>query len=216
DDKQAKKVARKMIEMTMAINKNSFNNRVQVSCYTCHQGHENPTAVPNLPAPIINPPPQPQPNAAATPGANPAANPRATPAEAMPTADQVLEKYVQAIGGKAAIEKLKSQTLKGTYQPQRGNSEVPMEVTQSGDKIFITVTTPQGNNSRAFDGTKGWGKAGNQMREMETGDVMNIKDLAAAFDVLKLREPFPKFNFRGKDKIGDREAYILVGALPDK
>jgi hypothetical protein len=214
DDKQGKKVARKMIEMTMAINKNSFNNRTQVTCYTCHQGHENPVAIPSLPAPIINPPPQPQPNAAATPGANPA--PGAKPAEAMPTADQVLEKYVQAVGGKAAIEKLKSQTLKGTYQPQRGNSDVPLEVVQSGDKIFITVTTPQGSNTRAFDGTKGWSKAGNQMREMETGDVMSIKDLAVAFDVLKLREPFPKFNFRGKDKIGDREAYILVGALPDK
>ena len=206
DDKKAKKDARKMIEMTLALNKNSFNNRVEVTCYTCHRGNEHPVAIPTLPAPIIIPPPQP----------NPQPNAGAKPAEAMPTADQVLEKYVQAVGGKAAIEKLKSRTLKGTYQPQRGNNEVPLEITQTGDKIFITVTTPQGSNTRVFDGTKGWSKAGNQMREMEPGDIVTIKDLTEAFDVLKLKEPFPKFNFRGKDKIGDREAYVLVGALPDK
>jgi len=46
DDKGAKKTARSMIEMTLAINKNSFGGRTQVSCYSCHRGSERPVAVP--------------------------------------------------------------------------------------------------------------------------------------------------------------------------
>ena len=38
DDKPAKKTARNMIAMTLAINKNSFNSRKEVTCYTCHRG----------------------------------------------------------------------------------------------------------------------------------------------------------------------------------
>ena len=38
------------------------------------------------------------------------------PAEGMPTADQIIEKYVQAMGGKAAIEKLNSRTTKASFE----------------------------------------------------------------------------------------------------
>src|SRR5436305_1129092 len=40
DDKPAKKTARAMITMTLNINKDAFNGRTQVSCYTCHRGSE--------------------------------------------------------------------------------------------------------------------------------------------------------------------------------
>src|SRR5215510_6880807 len=57
DDNNHKKTARKMIQMTMDINKNSFPGRVQVSCYTCHRGNEHTVGVPPLPhvAPVETP-----------------------------------------------------------------------------------------------------------------------------------------------------------------
>ncbi len=197
DDKKAKKEARKMIEMTAALNKNIFDNKVEVTCYTCHMGHDHPAGAPVLPTAIIPPT-------------------AAKPAEPMPTADQIVAKYIQAVGGKEAAAKLKNQTLKGVYQPQRGNNELPLEIVQTGDKLHVTVTTPQGTNTRVFDGAKGWSKAGNQLREMEVHDLLMTKDLLQAFQVVKLKEPFPKFTLRGKDKVGDREVYVLQGALPDK
>ena len=42
DDKPEKVTARKMVEMAMAINKNHFDNRQAVRCFTCHQGSNHP------------------------------------------------------------------------------------------------------------------------------------------------------------------------------
>ena len=42
DEKPEKATARKMVEMAMAINKNHFDGRQQVRCYTCHQGSNHP------------------------------------------------------------------------------------------------------------------------------------------------------------------------------
>ena len=44
DDKPEKVTARKMVEMAMAINKNHFDGRQQVRCFTCHQGNAHPPA----------------------------------------------------------------------------------------------------------------------------------------------------------------------------
>src|SRR5581483_5134318 len=42
DDKNNKKTARKMIQMTLDLNKNSFAGRAEVSCFTCHNGAGHP------------------------------------------------------------------------------------------------------------------------------------------------------------------------------
>jgi hypothetical protein len=41
-----KVISRKMIEMSFAINRDHFENKVSVSCYTCHQGNKKPKASP--------------------------------------------------------------------------------------------------------------------------------------------------------------------------
>ncbi|MEW6125654.1 MAG: c-type cytochrome [Acidobacteriota bacterium] len=215
DDKQAKKVARKMIQMTLDINKTSFNNRPEVSCYTCHQGHEHPANPPALPVAVVAvqpPAARPAPNAQPTPGTQP--TPGATPA-GMPTPDQILQKYVEAVGGKAAIEKVQSRQMKGTYTRQ-GGQPLPYEVLQTPGKLLLTVTTPQGTNVRGFNGTTGWSQQGNQTHEMEKGELTMMKDWLDAFDALKIKEPYPRFAFRGKDKIGANEVYVLTGATPDR
>src|ERR1044072_2040987 len=101
DDKQAKKVARKMIQMTMDLNKNSFNNRPEISCYTCHQGHEHPANAPVLPVAVGSVGPS------AAPAAAPARPPPAgaKPPEAPPTFEHFLQKFVEAVGAQAAIDK---------------------------------------------------------------------------------------------------------------
>jgi len=53
DDKQMKRTARKMIMMTMEINKANFdgqNGNRTVTCYTCHRGSRQPLATPPIPA----------------------------------------------------------------------------------------------------------------------------------------------------------------------
>ena len=52
DDKQMKLTARKMITMTMEINRANFggrNNGHTVTCYTCHRGSRQPLSMPPIP-----------------------------------------------------------------------------------------------------------------------------------------------------------------------
>ena len=46
DDKQPKEVARKMIEMMTAINKENFEGKREVTCNTCHHGAAHPVGTP--------------------------------------------------------------------------------------------------------------------------------------------------------------------------
>src|SRR5262245_30154973 len=88
DDNNHKKIARRMIQMTMDINKNSFQGRMQVTCYTCHRGDEHTVGVPPLPH------------------VAPVETPRST--EPRTTQQQILAKYTEAIGAKEAVEKIKT------------------------------------------------------------------------------------------------------------
>jgi len=50
DDKKEKQTARKMIAMQLAINRASFDGKVQVTCHTCHRGSAHPVGTPILSA----------------------------------------------------------------------------------------------------------------------------------------------------------------------
>ena len=100
DDKHAKVRAREMIRMQLAIDKENFNGHPEVTCYTCHRGLTHPVGVPVVGELASAAPGQ------AMSGGN-------TSASAAPTADQILAKYVQSLGGMDAIEKISSRVEKG-------------------------------------------------------------------------------------------------------
>src|SRR5437016_13655927 len=49
DTKPEKNTAREMIKMVLDINKNNFKGQLQVACYTCHRGSNQPQSIPTLP-----------------------------------------------------------------------------------------------------------------------------------------------------------------------
>ncbi len=99
--------------------------------------------------------------------------------------------------------------------PQRGG-QVAVDILLAGDKFSSTVTTPQGTIQRIVNGQKVYLVDPREAREMDSEESITVRDMADAFETLKLKEPFPKMTFGGKDKINDREVVILRGALPDK
>jgi photosynthetic reaction center cytochrome c subunit len=103
DDKKPKQVARDMMQMTFALNRNSFEGHREVTCYSCHRGAPNPLTIP-----VVGGESQPNPGAAtANAGTGNAATTAKLPAN-LPTVTQLLENYVRALGGAAAIEKITS------------------------------------------------------------------------------------------------------------
>src|SRR5579871_610747 len=111
DDKPAKATARRMIAMTMAINKESFNGRKEVTCFTCHQGGEHPAGTPPVMTSDAEPARAEKANAASGPAI---------------TADQILEKYVAAVGGAAALHRVSSRVATGVISA--GGHDSPIEL----------------------------------------------------------------------------------------
>jgi hypothetical protein len=74
------------------------------------------------------------------------------------SADQVFDKYLQALGGTAALAKLTSFTATGTYAGyDTGDFEIPVEVfAKAPNQRTWVVQTLDGPSYRVYDGTNGW------------------------------------------------------------
>ena len=204
DEKPEKNTAREMIKMVLAVNKDTFRGNTEVSCYTCHRGRTNPASVPTLPIPEVTPRPA---AAEAKPGET---------KPAVPTADQILAKYTEALGGNAVIDKLKTRSMKGEWLTSNGLTW-GYEVYQSGpDKIYVVLNTPkQGVFERGFDGSVGWEKSNRGLRAVEGQELAVMRRYPDLFKDIKLKEQFSRLTFGGQDKINDREVYVLRGVTTD-
>jgi hypothetical protein len=187
-----------MIQMQFAINKGNkdiFGATGAVSCYTCHRGQTKPQVMPMLPASLP---------AGGAPG-------EAKAADALPTVDQVLDKYVQAMGGRAAVEKLKSRVMKGSQVTPDGTT-IPVETYQvAPDKVVSILTTPkQGVMMSGYNGHVGWVKNQRGQHELSGAQLAEMKRSADFYGDLKLKEIFPGLEVVDREKVGDRDAYVLA------
>ena len=202
DDKEKKKIARKMIRMEFAINKDNFNGHTAVTCNSCHRGAAEPVGIPI----IAELEPKPMPGGPNGTGMNPAAN-----IPAGPTADQILDKYLQAMGGADATQKITSRVEKGTLTGF-GPGGIPVEIyAKAPNKRLSVMHAPRGENITAFDGHVGWMTGFGPPREVTGGDLENMMldaDLHFATDV---RQLFTQFRVRPPEKVGDRDAYLVFG-----
>ena len=210
DEKEEKLSARKMMTMVLALNKDNFRGSPTVSCYTCHRGRSTPQGIPSFPLPT--PAPRPQPQATPAPG-QPAATPMPTPAP--PTGDQILAKYIEALGGQAAIDKMKTLVMKGTYAGFNGTA-LPYEVDMAApDKFYINVTAQQGTVERGFDGKAAWEKGPRGVNELMNPVLDDLKSTFLFFHNIKLKEQFTRLRGGRKDKIGDRDVIVVNGTTAD-
>jgi len=141
-----KETARKMIAMTKRINAGYFAGANLVTCYTCHRGLEDPPKViPQLALQYGEPKEE-----------EPTQFTSQDPDSPMP--DQILDKYIQAIGGAGRLASLSSFTAKGTYAGYDTDFEVvPMDVySKAPNQRAWVVHTAFGERSRVFNGRAGW------------------------------------------------------------
>jgi photosynthetic reaction center cytochrome c subunit len=196
DDKGPKKTARAMIEMTAMINKNAFNGRQQVTCYSCHNGHERPTAIP----PVLESDPAPRTEAAA-PTAGGARPPQVT-------ADEVIAKSISAVGGADAIAKVTTRVGKGEITAMGGKQ--PIELFTKAPNKRITITN--GSSVTAFDGTQGWMGSPTAGRAMDAGGA-SAAALDAEFSLVsRIKEMYPQIRRGRPETVNGVECEVLQGA----
>jgi hypothetical protein len=143
-DPPRKQMARKMIDMLAAINKNSFGGRSAVTCYTCHHGRPDPPTTIALDK-LYGPPNDEQDDIVA-------------PASQGPTANQILDKYIAALGGAEKLATLKSFVATGTsvgYGDFVGSFHIYAQAPDHRT-IDIQFTDTPGNATWAFNGRTGW------------------------------------------------------------
>jgi len=200
DAKSTKLATRKMIVMTRNLNKESFSGNPAITCYTCHRGQHNTEPQPPIdiavsPAPDVTLP--------------------ANKSAALPSTSEVIERYIRAVGDEAAIEKLKTRVSRGaetTTNRMTPPQTFPIEIIQAvPDKLLIIRNNPRGATAEGFDGSKGWTKDVGGQREMTGKELAVTKREADFFRYLKIKETYPRMRVLAKEKIGDREAYV-VGA----
>jgi photosynthetic reaction center cytochrome c subunit len=197
DEKGEKKAAREMITMVTSVNKSTFKGNAEVSCYTCHRGKTS--VVHTLSMPLPTPEPRQQPSAG-----------QGQQREALPTAEQVLDKYYQALGGAAAIDKLKSRVMKGTLTTANGE-DLGYELRQSGpEMVLATITTPQmGVIERGFNGRAGWEKSTKGVRDLGSEELTYLRRYPDLYTDTRLAGQFSRISVAGKSKIEGRDVYVL-------
>lgn len=209
DDKKPKQTARKMMEMMFAINKDNFDGRRNVTCYSCHRGDAKPLAIPVVmteePKTMAG-----EPHGAAADGTEEGA------ARNGPSAQQLLEKYVQALGGARAIDQISSRAMKGTIE--FGEHSMPIDIyAKDPDKRISFAHTPNGDSVTAFDGHEGWLVSSGRPPHFMQGSEVDAASIDADLHLAThLQQMFSAMKVEGSEKIGDREAYIVLGERQGK
>jgi photosynthetic reaction center cytochrome c subunit len=204
DDKPAKKTSREMMAMVASINKGTFGGRQQVSCYSCHYGVTDPASIP----PVLE--------TDATVSETNTASPAGSVPTASPTADDVIKRYVAAMGGADAIRKITSRVAKGVILV--GGSQTPIEVLTKAPNKRVTITrSASGDSFTAFDGTAGWmGNTGRPAREMSPAES-GASALDAEFAIaLRLKEIFPQIRRAAPEQIAGVLCELLIATGPGR
>ena len=155
DDTPLKQTARKMVLMVRTINQANFGGKPVITCYTCHRSSDTPKAIPSI-AEQYGTVPDIDPNEVKTEGPATAAG--------APSADQILDKYLQALGGAQKLANLTSFVAKGTYQGfETAGTTVPVEVYAKAPAQRATIAhVPAGAGgltkdlTTTYDGHNGW------------------------------------------------------------
>jgi len=201
DDKPAKRTARSMMAMTAAINKDHFHGQRQITCYSCHHGSSHPAGIP----PVLESDAAPRPETRTVP-----------PAGAAVTADDIVAKYVAALGGADAIRKIASRVQTGTLHT--GGSDVPIQVFTKAPNKRVSITRMGDSESyTAFDGAAGWlGSTGRPARDMSPAESQAAGLDAEFYLATRLKEIFPQLRRGRPEQIGGVECQVLMagGQVP--
>ena len=196
DEKPKKLVARRMMKMVLDINHANFDGETFVTCYTCHRGNTNVARLPALPPrePIAT----------------------GTAALPLPTAEQILAKYLAAIGGKDAAAKFKTAVIKGTVERADGNFQLDVTVKEPDKKYLVTMTSPRANQTLGVDGDAAWIKTAAGSQKL-SGLLMEqlIRSAFVNYSTIKVVAQPEQMKVLSTEKIGDRETYVLA-LVPDR
>jgi photosynthetic reaction center cytochrome c subunit len=198
DDKKQKQTARKMMQMMFALNKANFDDQREITCYTCHRGTHLPSDTPALGDEFRG-------------DTNPPRTDLNRLALHLPSVGELLESYIRALGGTAAIEKLTSLSERGAIQVQGQPVEIEM-LRKSPDKETLIEHLPNGTSISTFDGHSGWNAVdGHPPHELHGVDLEVAQLLADLQLPLHIQKLFSELHVEYPERVNQREVNVLTG-----
>jgi len=193
--------ARQMIVMMQALNKQYFAGATKVTCFTCHRGAYTPANSPRFSLQY------------GTPDDDP--NVMDFIADTRTSADQILDKYLQALGGPGALAKLTSFTAKGTYSGfDTGDKEIPVEIfAKAPNQRTWIIQTLDGPSHRVYDGTNGWWAGPDAPAPIEvltSGNLDRARLEALVAFPSGIKQAFTSWKV-GRTAIDDKDVTIVQG-----
>jgi hypothetical protein len=199
-DHRVKTVTRKMINLVRTVNAGDFGGRT--NCAQCHIGLARPPgqqlAQPMTPEQIAAQAAQAAARQTAPAGGAPAAAGAAgapgvggqpTPPPA-PALDDVINKYIEALGGRAALEKLQSRSMSGTLT-NRAAQSMAFTIEEKGAKYRETLQSQPAATTIGFDGANGWTQTGGQTTELVGFPLQRATRGATLTLPLHLKDKYP-------------------------
>jgi outer membrane lipoprotein-sorting protein len=204
DDNTYKRTARRMMLMVTEINRTNFGGRQVVTCNTCHRGSTKPNVMPSIALLYGTPPPdEPGDFFVQAPG--------------QPRAEQLLDKFIEAIGGAQRVGALTSFTAKGTHMAFDDAEPSPMEFyARAPNQRTAIIHTPAGDSIHVLDGTGAWIAAPEEERPVPlltiTGqDLDGIRLETELFFPARIKQALENWRVGPPAVVDDRELLLVQG-----
>ncbi|HZQ19126.1 MAG TPA: c-type cytochrome [Terriglobales bacterium] len=200
DFKRTKQTSRKMMRMMNSINAGNFDEVRAVTCYSCHRGAPKPQSIPEIAG-----------NLHSQPALAPVAE---TSIANLPTADEIIDRYIQAVGGAAAIDAVASREEQGTLTS--GEKITPIEIfDEFPDRHVFIRHAADKQDFTIINGSAGWfGSAGHSLHDLQSSEIDATKlttNLHLPTEIIGL---FAELHREYPENVDDREVYVLSGRTP--
>jgi hypothetical protein len=207
-DTPRKITTRRMVEMVAGINRTNFAGQQRVTCWTCHHGRITPATTISLDAWYDTP--------------NIELDDAVRQENGQPTADQVLDKYIQAVGGAQRLATLTSFVATGNaigYGDLGGNADFTMMAKAPNQRATLISykDTQRPASIWAFDGRAGWIKTPRGLLgEYELiGSELDGARLEAQLSFPgQIKQALTNWRGAAQRSIGDRDFVVVQGSGP--
>jgi hypothetical protein len=207
DDTAFKRTTRRMVTMVKTLNEGSFGGRPLVTCFTCHRGLKVPATLPSLDLQYGDPPPvDPDQITRSTPGA--------------PTPDQILDRYLQALGGAPRVAGITSITGTGSYRAYDDFQLSPLDLyAKAPDQRTTIQHSPYGDMTITYDGKNAWMAAPQDIRPFPVVQYSGGNRDGAHVDAIlefpgRLKQALTNWRVGPESSVDDQDVQIVQATTP--
>jgi outer membrane lipoprotein-sorting protein len=128
------------------------------------------------------------------------------------TVDSVIAKSLKATGGKAALEKIKTRTIKAVIEAEGMAAGSTFELVAKAPNLLGSRVELAGLGTieDGFDGKTAWNKSSFGGTRLKSGDELAKTKRDAEFHTaLKLKQIYPDLALKGTSKVKGEDAHVL-------